>query len=558
MTFRESKVWPELLGGLVTGDDKGTDFDLVGRTTALACAPDGQLFAIGTASDGIYIYRHESLIQRIKLERTISSLSFRADEKVLAAVSTAKGESGTRLSLFSLTSHGEAAQKKRSMVAETIAISQNGHWLATVEKRIRPRDAPSDEVAEEERIRLCDAASGGVTKEMPLKKGFLVTALTVSDEGKVQAFARERVWEVFASDAPKQLNVGPPFVVSGDGNWLVHPRKDGTAIEVTKLSTGESKPAIPPPRKEPERSQERKNASIGEIRKRLGDRHGTFAISHSGKVIAAYEFTTRTIDLFANPWLAAPHFTSEAGDGGLVSNIPCAAAPTSLAFGADDQLSAPAGRLEANNTLFAATRGGDLLVFDLTLGWQRFVRPASGARIMSMATSAKPPLLAMAMADQPVRLWGAVADEKELQAIAGEYPKDLKWEPLTEEGKAKLAKPLPPMDERTAAFWDAFWVTGRRVARLNKETASVTDLETAYAPLRAVLSDEGARDSLWEMKAMRERLKFWKMLAQPRAVSPADLAALRDALPGLEANERRIVERSGIFSPATPPAQGGY
>src|SRR5262249_45130409 len=334
------------------------------------------------------------------------------------------------------------------------------------------------------------------------------------------------------------------------------PGKDGTAIEVTKLSTGESKPAVPPRRKEDERSQERKYTW-----KRGRDLHGTFAISHSGKVIAAFESKTRTIHLFANPWLAAPDFTSKTGDGGLLSGFSCAATPTFLDFGPDDQLSASSGPLEVKNTLFAATPRGDLLVFDLTLGWQRFVRPASGARIVAMATSAKPPLLATAMADQPVRLWGAVADEKELEAIAGEYPKDLHWEPLTKEGTPKLVKRVPPMDERTAAFWDAFWVTGRRVAQLKKETASVTDLETAYAPLRAVLSDEGAADSLWEMKAMRERLKFWKILAQPTAVSPADLASLRDALPGLEENEQEIVKRSGILprtEAATPPAPGGH
>ena len=88
----------------------------------------------------------------------------------------------------------------------------------------------------------------------------------------------------------------------------------------------------------------------------------------------------------------------------------------------------------------------------------------------------------------------------------------------------------------------------------------MAELEAAYAPLRAVLSDEGAPDSSWQMKAMRERLKLLKILVQPTAVSPADLAALRDALPGLEKNEQEIVKRSGILprtEAATPPAPGG-
>src|SRR5439155_14698038 len=132
-------------------------------------------------------------------------------------------------------------------------------------------------------------------------------------------------------------------------------------------------------------------------------------------------------------------------------------------------------------------------------------------KVTAMATSVSPPLLAMAVDGQPVCLWGGKFDPVEMRYLARVAADDIKWRELSDdEKKAQRDKPVEPVDERTAAFWDAFWVTGRGVQQL-KETATVAELDAAYAPLRAVLSDEGAPDTSWQMKAMRERLKLWKL-----------------------------------------------
>jgi hypothetical protein len=309
------------------------------------------------------------------------------------------------------------------------------------------------------------------------------------------------------------------------------------------LANDESKPVVP------QSTEDGAQRQMKQDRKSKPRSRRTIAISHSDQVIAVYESGTGKIELYPNPWSDAPRFTNKKGDGGLWPSVPCAATLESLAFGPDDQL------------LFATARNGDLLIIDLVLGEQQFLRHGIG-RVTAMATSVSPPLLAMAVENKPVCLWGEASDREEMERVAGVGVDDVEWKELEDDKKkAYKDKPLEPMDERTAAFWDAFWVTGRRVAQLKKETASVTDLETAYAPLRAVLSDEGAaEDSLWEMKAMRERLKFWKLLVPSAARSKEDLERLSAALPRLEAMEQEIVKRSGILlrtEAATSPAPGG-
>jgi WD40 repeat protein len=545
VVFRDAKVWTELLGKVVTNDQ--SPLELPGQTTALACSPDGLLVAAGVGKDGIYIYRQSELIQRIQTGDAVQSLSFRSDGKFLAAIlgkeggssekeggssekeggsSGKAGGSSSKLAFFQLTMHGMAALAKRPIIAEQIAISPNGLWLATVE----------DKGADGERIRLCSASTGEVIKETPVKISS-VAALTVSDAGRVRAFSRNELWDVFGSEEPKPMEIGRTFAVSGDAQWLVRPGKDG-ALEVMQLPGGESKPAVAVSEKgDPQQQVAQEPAPIRRnVRARAY--RSTFAFSHTGKVFAAHKPTAGRIDLCANPWLKPPPQSSY---------IPCAKPLRAMAFALDDHL------------LFAATLDGNLLVFDLTMGKQCFVRRANGA-VLAMATSLKPPVLGVAMADQPLRLWGGAADQEELKTVAGAYPVELDWNELSDDQKkAQRDKPLEPVDERTAAFWDAFWKTGRAVQQL-KETASVAELEAAYAPLRAVLSDEGAPDSSWQMKAMRERLRFWKLLAPSAARSKEDLERLSAALPRLEAMEQEIVKRSGILpgtEAATSPAPGG-
>ena len=518
--------------------------------TSAACAPDGQLVAVGVGSGGVgsggvYIFRSDEMLQRLDHNGKVNSIAFRPDARVIATVSgdssmdpqTHRYIDHSIVRLWGLNTNGQLAMQRQPVFAKIVALSPDGRWLASLE---------------DDRIRLRDAATGKIEREA--KAGDDPKALAVNDDGHVFALTitsnkNEVVHEAVRRDIFSDAKAGPwrarnVFALSPNAKWAVCTSDTGV-LEMVDADTGDSKPIVP-----------RETAAAAS--KRAVSAENVFAISHSGRLIAAYDTSLKRILLYANPCLPAVRGTSATPGGDaepftvytepsdphtpamdLKRTIPYEARLTHLAFAPNERL-----LFATTQENVATAQENDLLLFDLKLARQLFRRDARG-RVASLSTGGAPSKLVCAIEKQPVHIWGdwpLPDDRTYLEKISGVTFNAEEFNLIKRPESEPLAQACAPMDTTAAAFWDTLWDTRMRVAKLTSQSSS-DDLEEAYAHMREVFA-RGEPPLSWQADAMRQRLAV--MPPWP----PADAGALRarfDAMDQLEPLERVILLRDGIL-----------
>jgi WD40 repeat protein len=464
--------------------------------TCATCAPDGQLVAVGVKSS-IYIFRGGEMLQRLDHNGKVNSIAFRPDAMALASAS----EDDT-VRLWGLSSNGRLAMERQPVFAQIVALSPDGRWLASLD---------------DHRIRLRDAATGKLEREAKVGDK-PIASLAVNDDGHVFALAHKKneaaLWDVFSDGKARAWNAKKIFALSPNAKWAVC-ISDTSVLEMVDVDTGDCKPIVPL----------ENAAAAGKAAVSQGNIADTFAISHSGRLIAAYDTSTKQITLYANPCLPA------VSDATLDPHTPpidlkSEARLTYLAFAPNERL------------LFTTTREGDLLLFDLKRRKQLFRREAGGP-VTSLCTGGARSKLAYAITDQPVRIWGGAKPPDPAEKIANVTFNDLD---LIRRSESEPSAQASAMNIADAAFWDTLWNTLKRIANLTGQS-SADELEEAYAPMREVLAHR-EQPLFWQAAAMRQRLAV--MPPWP----PADIGALRarfDAVDELEPPERVILLRDGIL-----------
>ena len=521
----------------------------------------------------------------------VRSIAFRPDGKALAFAS---GDGKVRV--WQLSSYGRLAMASRPVFARIVALSPDGRWLASAESdRIRLREAAtrqlerdykgSDEpialavnnrgdvfavAGDANKIARWDFVNGGKSQVWqgreiialsPDAKWAVCTNATgalemVADTGESKAIALRQTAPTASGGVISAENVSEKGVVAISPSGGLTAAYDASENKITLCAN----PWLP----------------------RTED--GVTLASHTNPWT-----WMRKISAYANPWLprggGADSFPYHMPNPWnlwqwrfreptmrVKSKIECKQELKHLAFAPSERLRVKSKiecKQELKHLAFApserllfATTENDLLVFDVEMGRQIFQRAAGGwLTALSTGGSKAGSTLALALEYQPLRVWGSAhqgADatsggmsppdpaelEKkkiaELEKIAGVTFKDFDLIPRSEtEPETHTAV---PMDTAAAAFWAAFWETGRRVAALTRQR-SADDLANAYAPVREAL-ERGEPTHCWQAAVMRQRLEVMPPWAS------ADAAALRarlGAMDGLEAPERVILLRDGIL-----------